>query len=445
MLTLIKNGTIVNEGKIFISDILIENEFIKTIGNIDESYLNNIDNIIDATGLYVFPGVIDDQVHFRDPGLTHKADIRTESCAAAAGGVTSFIEMPNTIPPTITNELLYQKLKTASEKSVVNYSFMLGAADNNIDEIISVDKNIVPAVKIFLGSSTGDLAVKNKEVIRKIFQKSPLIISAHCEDDDIIRQNLERVKTQYGDKIPFKYHSIIRSAEACHASSAFAVNLALETNARLHIFHLSTSIETELLSDMPLTEKQITAEVCVHHLWFSEKDYEKLGSRIKWNPSIKTENDRQALISALKNGKIDIIATDHAPHTLEEKSGNYLNSPSGAPMIQHSLNVMLEFAERSVFELTDITKWMSHNPATLFNIDRRGFIRENYYADLVLVSLSEQTFVRKENLFYKCGWSPLEGQSFFSKVITTFVNGRVVYNNGKIIDYKAAKNLKFNN
>jgi dihydroorotase len=445
MLSLIKNATIINEGKKYLADILIEDEIIKKIGLIDEADFSELDTFIDATGLLLLPGVIDDQVHFREPGLTHKADIFSESCAAAAGGVTSYIDMPNTNPPTISNELLFEKLRIASENSVVNYAFMLGASESNLDEILSIDKSIVPALKIFLGSSTGNLLVSNKEIIYKIFKSSPVIIAAHCEDDGVIARELEEFKHKYGENIPFQYHSKIRSAEACYKSSSFAVKTALKTGARLHLFHLSTAAETELLSTKKLNDKQITAEVCVHHLWFNEDDYKKLGAKIKWNPAIKTESDRLALIEALKNGKIDVVATDHAPHTLDEKNKPYLKCPSGAPMVQHSLNVMLELAERGNFNVEEVVKWMCHNPAELFKIDRRGFIKENYYADLVLVSLNEQTFIKKENLFYKCGWSPLEGESFYSRIITTFVNGRIVYHNGKIIDKKAAKQLKFNN
>ncbi len=445
MLSLIKNATLINEGKRYIADVLIEDEIIKKIGHIDEADFAELDTFIDATGLLLIPGVIDDQVHFREPGLTHKADIFSESCAAAAGGVTSYIDMPNTNPPTITNELLFEKLRIASENSVVNYAFMLGASENNLDEILSIDKSIVPAIKIFLGSSTGNLLVSDKGIIYKIFKASPVIIAAHCEDDGVIARELEKFKNKYGENIPFQYHSKIRSAEACYKSSSFAVETALKTGARLHLFHLSTAAETELLSANKLHDKQITAEVCVHHLWFNEDDYEKHGAKIKWNPAIKSEADRLALIEALKSGKIDVVATDHAPHTLDEKNNAYLKCPSGAPMVQHSLNVMLELAERGNLDVKEVVKWMCHNPAELFKIDRRGFIKENYYADLVLVSLNEQTFVKKENLFYKCGWSPLEGESFYSRVITTFVNGRIVYHNGKIIDKKAAKQLMFNN
>lgn len=445
MLSLIKNATVINEGKKYIADVLIEDEFIKKIGHVDEADFSELDTFIDATGLLLLPGVIDDQVHFREPGLTHKADIFSESCAAAAGGVTSYIDMPNTNPPTISNELLFEKLKIASENSVVNYGFMLGASENNLDEILSIDKSIVPALKIFLGSSTGNLLVSDKEIIYKIFKASPVIIAAHCEDDGLIVRELEKFRLRYGENIPFQYHPKIRSAEACYKSSSFAVETALKTGARLHLFHLSTAAETELLSTNKLQDKQITAEVCVHHLWFNEDDYEKLGAKIKWNPAIKSESDRLALIEALKNGRIDVVATDHAPHTLDEKNNPYPKCPSGAPMVQHSLNVMLELAEHGNFNVEEVVKWMCHNPAELFKIDRRGFIKENYYADLVLVSLNEQTFVKKENLFYKCGWSPLEGDSFYSRIITTFVNGRIVYHNGKIIDKKAAKQLKFNN
>ena len=443
MRTLIKNATIVNEGQKALLDVAIENEFIDEIapcGKIQGCF----DNEIDATGLLLLPGVIDDQVHFREPGTTQKADIYSESRAAAAGGVTSYMEMPNTNPPTINDELLKQKFDIAGENSLVNYSFFIGATENNIDDIAKIDTSEVAGVKLFLGSSTGNLLVKDKVAIEKIMQVSPTLIAAHCEDDGIIAENLNRMKGIYGDNIPMEKHCEIRNAEACYKSSSEAVEIAKRTGAHLHIFHISTEKEISLLSDKPLNEKQITAEVCVHHLFFNSDDYKRLGSRIKWNPAVKYESDRLALIQALKDGKIDVVATDHAPHTWEEKCAPYTKCPSGAPMVQHSLQVMIELAQRGYFEIEDIVKWMSHNPARLYHIDRRGFIRKGHFADLVLVDPNARYEVTKDNLMYKCKWSPLEGHAFNSKIVKTLVNGEIVFDNGKIINGKSAMKLKFN-
>jgi dihydroorotase len=444
MQTLIKNAIIINEGKKYKSELLIRDSKIVKIGeNISESDFGVIDKIIDAEGLWLLPGIIDDQVHFREPGLTYKADIYSESRAAAAGGVTSYMEMPNTNPPTVNKELLNEKFEIAAENSIVNYSFFLGATNENIEEIKNVYKQNVAGIKMFLGSSTGNLLVDNPDVIREILSESPIIVAAHCEDDNIIKKNLERYKRIYGENIPVKHHLEIRSEEACYSSSSKAVEIANKTGGRLHIFHISTEKELELLSDKPLKNKNITAEVCVHHLWFNDEDYEKLGTKIKWNPAIKKESDRLALIKALKEGKIDIVATDHAPHTLEEKNSAYISAPSGAPLVQHSLLAMIELSKQGYFSVEDIVKWMSHNPAKLYDIDFRGFIREGYYADLVIVDPNAETKVDKNSLFYKCGWSPLEGTTFHSKIKTTFVNGKIVYDNGEIIEENVAMKLNF--
>ena len=444
MKTLIKNATVVNEGHSEKLDVVLNNEYIEEIlpsGRAEEQY----DKTIDAEGLYLLPGVIDDQVHFRQPGATHKADIHSESRAAVAGGVTSFMEMPNTNPPTTNADLLNEKFNIAAENSMANYSFFIGATEENADDIAKIDTTEVAGVKLFLGSSTGNLLVKDKAAIEKIMQVSPTIIAAHCEDDGIIAGNLSRMKEIYGDNIPMEKHCEIRNTEACYKSSCEAAEIAKRTGAHLHIFHISTEKELALLSDKPLEDKKITAEVCVHHLFFNSDDYQKLGARIKWNPAVKYESDRLALIQALKDGKIDIVATDHAPHIWEEKCAPYTKCPSGAPMVQHSLQVMIELAKQGYFSIEDIAKWMCHNPARLYKIDRRGFIRKGYFADLVLVDLNTTYTVNKDNLLYKCKWSPLEGYTLNSKIMTTFVNGKAVFDNGKIIEEnKSSMKLKFN-
>lgn len=442
MTILIQNALIVNEAKTELKSLLIKDRIIAEI--FDEGQdLPVADEIIDAKGLILIPGVIDDQVHFREPGLTHKGDIYSESRAAAAGGVTSYMEMPNTNPSTTSLELFKQKLDIAAEKSLVNYSFLLGATNQNIDEIVSLDKTAVAGVKMFLGSSTGNLLVNEASAIEQILSKSPVIVAAHCEDDEIISKNLTLAKATYGDEIPPFIHPQIRSEEACFSSSSRAVNIAEKIGGHLHVFHLSTEKEISLFSSLPLKEKKITAEVCVHHLWFNDTYYQKLGNKLKWNPAVKKESDRLALIQALKDGKIDIVATDHAPHTEDEKAMPYTKAPSGGPMIQHSLQVMLELAAQGYFEIVDVVKWMCHNPAELFEIKSRGFIRKGFYADLVLIDPNRKTKVTKDSLFYKCGWSPLEGTEFGSSVVCTFVNGKVVFDNGKIIDSKAAMPLEF--
>ncbi len=444
MKTLIKNAIVVNEGRCEQLDVVLNNEYIEDIfpsGHIEGQY----DKTIDAQGLYLLPGIIDDQVHFRQPGATHKADIHSESRAAVAGGVTSYMEMPNTNPPTTNADLLNEKFNIAAENSMANYSFFIGATEENADDIAKIDTTEVAGVKLFLGSSTGNLLVKDKNAIEKIMQVSPTLIAAHCEDDGIIAENLSRMKEIYGDDIPMEKHCEIRNDEACYKSSSEAAEIAERTGAHLHIFHISTEKELALLSDKPLEDKKITAEVCVHHLFFNSNDYKRLGARIKWNPSVKYESDRLALIQALKDGKIDVVATDHAPHAWEEKCAPYTKCPSGAPMVQHSLQVMIELAKRGYFGIEDIVKWMSHNPARLYKIDRRGYIRKGYFADLVLVDLNANYTVSKENILYKCKWSPLEGYTLNSKIVSTFVNGKTVFDNGKIIEgNKSSMKLKFN-
>jgi dihydroorotase len=443
MQTLIKNAILFNEGIRRKADVLIKNNQIYKISDAG-SIVQDADKVIDAEGLWLLPGVIDDQVHFREPGMTHKANIHSESRAAAAGGVTSFMEMPNTNPSTTNFELIKQKFEIAAKNSIVNYSFFLGATNDNIEIIKQVDPTEIAGIKMFLGSSTGNLLVNDQESIEKILANSPIIVAAHCEDDAIINKKLQDLKNKYGDDIPIEFHPQIRSEEACYSSSSKAVEIAKKTGGHLHIFHLSTEKEITLLTTLPIEQKKITAEVCVHHLWFNDSDYTKYGTKIKWNPAIKKETDRLALIQALKDGKIDVVATDHAPHTIPEKNNIYTKAPSGGPMVQHSLLVMLELALKGYFQVEDVVKWMCHNPAKLFKINRRGFIQENYFADLVLINPNSGTLVNKDNLFYKCGWSPLEGTKFGNKIQTTFVNGKMIYNNGKIIDIIAGEKLKFN-
>ncbi|MDU8884955.1 dihydroorotase [Yeosuana sp. MJ-SS3] len=443
-ITLIKNANIVNEGKIFNGDILIDGDYIKEVDNSISAKSSDI-NIIDAEGKYLLPGIIDDQVHFREPGLTQKATIQTESIAAIAGGITSFIEMPNTNPQTTTIEKLNEKFDIASKTSFANYSFMFGGTNDNLDEILKVDPKQVAALKLFLGSSTGNMLVDDPQILEKIFSNTKLLIAVHCEDETTIKTNLERYKKEYGDNIPIKYHPIIRSEEACYLSSSKAIELAKKTGARLHVFHLSTGKETSLFSNkIPLKDKKITAEVCIHHLWFSDEDYEKKGTLIKWNPAVKTSKDRDLLWKALLDDRIDVIATDHAPHTLSEKNNAYTSAPSGGPLVQHALPAMLEMYNKGKINLIKIVEKMCHNPAILFQIEKRGFIREGYFADLVLVDLVSPWTVNKENILYKCKWSPFEGTSFKSRITHTFVNGGLAYNNFKFSEKKYAKQLTFN-
>ncbi|GGD19235.1 dihydroorotase [Flavobacterium orientale] len=442
--TLIKNAKIVSEGKIFEGDVLIEGEIISQIAkNISAPHDANS---IDAEGHYLIPGAIDDQVHFREPGLTHKATIFTESRAAVAGGITSFIEQPNTVPNAVTQELLEEKYVIASQTSHANYSFMMGGTNDNLEEVLKTNPKNVAGIKLFLGSSTGNMLVDNPKIIESIFSSTELLIAVHCEDETTIKNNLANYKERYGDAIPVTAHHLIRSAEACYLSSSKAIELAKKTGARLHVFHLSTAKEMELFTNkIPLEQKRITAEVCIHHLWFTDADYETKGNFIKWNPAVKTEEDRTALWEALLDDRIDVIATDHAPHTFEEKSKSYLEAPSGGPLVQHAVVAMFEFYHQGKISIEKIVEKMCHNPARIFNIDKRGFIKEGYFADLVLVNPSNPQQVTKESVLYKCGWSPFEGTTFKSQVSHTFVNGELVYEKGKVNDtILAGKRLLFN-
>jgi len=440
---LIKNARIVNEGEIFDGDVLVENEFIKEIGQ-SISPKSSECIIIDVEGNYLIPGVIDDQVHFREPGLTHKGNIASESRAAIAGGITSFIEQPNTIPNAVTQELLEQKYQIAAETSYANYSFMMGGTNDNLEEILKTNPRNVAGIKLFLGSSTGNMLVDNPEVLEQIFSSTKMLIAVHCEDEETIKTNLEKYKEEFGEDIPVKYHHLIRSAEACYLSSSKAIELAKKTGARLHVFHLSTAKEMALFTNkIPLEEKQITAEVCVHHLCFTDADYETKGSLIKWNPAVKTAADKEALWEALLDDRIDVIATDHAPHTLEEKLNKYTSCPSGGPLVQHALVAMFEAHLKGKIAIEKIVEKMCHNPAKIFKIEKRGFIREGYYADLVIVNSQQPWTVKKENILYSCGWSPFEGTNFKSRVTHTFVNGKLVYDKGKIKEIKVGKRLLF--
>ena len=441
--TLIQNATIINEGKKYQGSVLIEGELIKQI--IPEGApLPHASTVIDATGKYLIPGVIDDQVHFREPGLTHKGDIFTESRAAVAGGVTSYMEMPNTNPQTTTTENLEAKYSIAQEKSLANYSFYMGATNDNMSEILKVDPRNVCGLKVFMGSSTGNMLVDKDEVLARIFSETSMLITTHCEDETTIQRNLDLARQQYGEDVPFDQHGLIRSEEACYISSAKAVELATRYNARLHLLHLSTAKELSLLDNTrPLREKRITGEVCVHHLWFDDRDYARKGSFIKWNPAIKTQADREGLIAGLLNDKLDVVATDHAPHTLSEKQNTYFKSPSGGPLVQHSLVAMLELSGKGIVPIEKVIEKMCHAPAILFEVDKRGYIRENYYADLVLVEKSNWT-VSPENVLYKCGWSPFDGETFTHKVTHTFVNGHVAWENGTIHEGINGKRLMFN-
>ncbi len=441
---LIKNANIVNEGVIFKGDVLVQDGRIAEISE-TISMKSAETKVIDADGSYLLPGMIDDQVHFREPGLTHKATIETESKAAVAGGITSFIEMPNTVPQATTIELLEEKFDIASKTSWANYSFMFGGTNDNLEEILKVDPQKVAGLKLFLGSSTGNMLVDDPKTLEEIFSKTKLLISAHCEDEATIKENLEKYKAEYGEDIPIELHPKIRSEEACYISSSKAIKLAEKTGARLHVFHLSTEKETHLFSNKkPLSEKKITAEVCIHHLWFTDEDYKTKGTKIKWNPAVKTEKDRDGLLKALLDDRIDVIATDHAPHTLEEKNNKYLNAPSGGPLVQHALVALLEMYHKGKISLEKIVEKTAHNPAILFQIKERGYIRKGYKADLVLVDLNSPWTVKKENLLYKCGWSPFEGTIFKSRVTHTLVNGIVVYENTKFPNKSNPERLTFN-
>ncbi|MBU2900967.1 dihydroorotase [Maribacter dokdonensis] len=438
----LKNGTIVNEGIVQEKDILIVDDVISKIA---DDISDAAAEVIDVAGMHILPGVIDDQVHFREPGLTHKGTIATESRAALAGGITTFMEQPNTTPQTTTIEKLEEKFATASNSAYANYSFLFGGTNDNLEELKRLDKNSCSGIKLFLGSSTGNMLVDDEKVIENIFSNTEMVISAHCEDETTIRENLAKYKAEYGDDIPVEMHPIIRSEEACYLSSSRAIALAKKTGARLHVFHLSTGKETDLFrNDIPLEQKKITAEVCIHHLWFSDADYANKGTLIKWNPAVKTAKDRDMLWNALLDDRIDVIATDHAPHLLEEKNNVYTKAPSGGPLVQHALNAMLEKVKDGTITLEKMVQKMCHNPAILFQIEKRGYIREGYYADLVVANLNSPWTVSKENIAYKCKWSPFEDTTFSSKVVHTFINGHLGYSNGVFSEKRNAKRLTFN-
>ena len=441
---LIKNAQIVNEGTITSGDVLIEADRIAEIAP-SISVKNADTKVIDADGFYLIPGMIDDQVHFREPGLTHKATIKTESRAAVAGGITSFIEMPNTVPQATTIDLLEEKFAIAAKDAHANYSFMFGGTNDNLSEILKVDKTKVAGLKLFLGSSTGNMLVDNPKVLEEIFSKTDLLISTHCEDEATIKKNLEQAIAIYGDDIPIEMHPEIRSEQACYISSSQAIALAKKTGARLHVFHLSTAKETKLFDKKkPLKDKKITAEVCVHHLWFTSEDYVSKGTKIKWNPAVKTKKDREGLWKALNEGRIDVIATDHAPHTLEEKDNVYTKAPSGGPLVQHALEALFEMHRKGYITVEKLVEKVAHNPAILFEIKDRGYIRKGYKADLVLINPNAPWTVTKENIAYKCGWSPFEGTTFRARVTHTFVNGHLAYENGKIAKATKGERLTFN-
>ena len=425
----------------FESDVLIKGARIEKIGpHLSAGHAT----VIDAKGKLLLPGAIDDQVHFREPGLTHKATIHSESRAAVAGGVTSFMEMPNTVPPTFTQELLEQKYAIASRNSLANYSFFMGASNENLEEVLQTDLKKVCGLKIFMGSSTGNLLVDNPAILTNFFSKFPGLIATHCEDEPTIRRNTEEFRKKYGADIPIEYHPMIRSEEGCYKSSSFAIDLAKKHGTRLHILHISTAREAQLFDNsLPLEQKKITAEACIHHLWFNDKDYARLGTKIKWNPAIKTKQDQEAILKAVLEDRIDVIATDHAPHTWEEKNNTYFKAPSGGPLVQHSLVAMLEFFHQGKIKLEKIVQKMSHNPAILFRIEDRGFIREGYFADVVMMDLKSPWTVEKGNILAKCGWSPFEGQRFQSRVTHTFVSGELVHESGKIKEGQVGQRLSF--
>ncbi|MEL6696777.1 MAG: dihydroorotase [Bacteroidota bacterium] len=438
---LIQHGLLVNEGQIHEADIWIKNGRIHQIG---KGLTPVVDHKIDAKGLHIFPGVIDDQVHFREPGLTHKGELATESRAAVAGGVTTFMEMPNTKPQTLTQELLQQKYDRAAAVSPANYSFFMGASNDNLEEVLKTDPQSVCGIKVFMGSSTGNMLVDDADVLEGIFKNAPILVATHCEKEEIIRRNMAEYQAKYGDDIPIEYHPIIRSHEACYASSSFAVALAKKYDTRLHILHISTAQEVDLFaSDLPLGEKRITAEACIHHLWFTDAFYGEKGTHIKWNPAVKTAADRAAIRQALLDGNIDIVATDHAPHTMDEKDNPYTKAPSGGPLIQHTLVAMLDMVKEGIFDLPFVAKMMAHNPAICFDVKERGYIREGYWADLAIVDLQAPYAVTKENILYKCGWSPFEGHTFSSSIHTTLVNGEIAYQNGEVNDQVRGMRVMF--
>ena len=431
MKTLFKQANVVNEGKVTEADVLVEGGVIQAVGR---DLVAEGAHVVPAKGKWLMPGAIDDQVHFREPGLTHKAEIATESAAAAAGGITSFMEMPNTVPQALTQQLLADKYERAAEVSAVNYSFFMGASNENIEEVLKTDPKRVCGVKVFMGSSTGDMLVDSRTVLDGIFKESPTLVATHCEDEATVRKNLEAARAQYGEHVPMSQHPIIRSEEACYRSSSLAVELATKHNTQLHILHISTARELALFNNsLPLEEKRITAEACIHHLWFTDADYEEKGTFIKWNPAVKRAEDRQALRAALLDGTIDVVATDHAPHTLAEKNNGYFQAPSGGPLVQHAVLAMLEMVREGWIGVERVVELMAHRPARLFRIPNRGFIRPGYAADLVLVDPAAETVVRREGLLYKCGWSPFEGTTFHSRIEGTWVNGVQVWDGQRVL------------
>jgi dihydroorotase len=439
---LIKGATLVNEGKQFIADVLVKNGIIEQIG---QSLTAIGAKEINAERLHLLPGMIDDQVHFREPGLTHKADIFTESMAAVAGGITSFMEMPNTVPNTLTQDLLAEKYQIAKQTSLANYSFYMGASNDNIEEVLKTDEKNVCGIKVFMGSSTGNMLVDNEKTLENIFSKAPILVATHCEDEATIRENLAKFKSQYGEDLTIEMHPLIRSAEACYKSSSLAVELAKRYQTRLHILHISTAKELELFDNtIPLKDKKITAEACVHHLWFNDQDYATKGNFIKWNPAVKTAADQNAILQGILADQIDVIATDHAPHTLAEKQQSYAQAPSGGPLVQHALPALLEMHLQRKITLEKIVEKTAHSVATCFDVDRRGYIREGYWADLVLVNLNDPFKVTPLNIFYKCGWSPFDGQTFQASITHTFVSGNLAYQNGKFVTNEIGKRLAFN-
>ena len=442
MRLLIKNAKLVNQGKSFYSDLLIEEKIIKKIA---PKIQENVDRVIDAKGLHLIPGIIDDQVHFREPGLTHKAEIYTESKAAISGGITSFMEMPNTKPQTLTQELLEEKFQLGDKKSIANFSFFMGASNNNLSEVLKTNPKHVGAIKIFMGSSTGDMLVDNKKVLEEIFKKSDCLIAVHCEDEETIRKNLDEAKNKFGEDIPIEMHPKIRSVDACYKSSSLAVELAKKHNTRLHVFHISTEKELQLFTNTkPLREKRITAEVCIHHLYFNSNDYKTKGTHIKWNPAVKEKSDQDALLAALLDNRLDVIATDHAPHTIEEKNNKYLQAPSGGPLVENALKVMLKFVKEKKITIEEVVEKMCHNPAICFQIEKRGFIKEKYYADLVLVDIEKEYEVTEGKILSKCGWSPFVGEALCGQVEYTIVNGHIAYEKGVFDESKKGMRLVFN-
>ena len=438
---LLKNATIINEGKRIQSDLLINGSLIEKIAVsiTDDSAIK-----IDLIGKWLIPGMIDDQVHFREPGLTHKANLTTESRAAVAGGITTFMEMPNTVPNALTQELLEEKYVRASEVSLANYSFFMGASNDNIEEVLKTNPKNVCGVKVFMGSSTGNMLVDNEMTLTNIFSKCKMLIATHCEDEATIRKNLAEYQEKYGDDMPVKYHPEIRSAEACYISSSLAVSLAKKFNTRLHILHLSSAMELDLFDNsIPLKDKRITAEACLHHLWFTDKDYDEKGMFIKWNPAVKSQSDQDAIWKALNDDRIDILATDHAPHTLEEKTNNYFNAPAGGPLVQHAVLAILQKVKEGKISLERAVEKMCHAPAVCFEVEKRGFIREGYFADLVVIDPNKNLTVSKDNILYKCGWSPFEGVTFDHTIDTTFVSGKIVYTNDKIVEGNNGMRITF--